>query len=275
MLTIVIFHHNCIDRASRPSLRYSAVIIVFQLAMSIRAPTEPATAGFPTAEGTARAAVSDANSHRRPLRVLVLAADPRTAAGIRQRLERLPAVDIVGSVPNADAAVARCARSRIDVVVAVPTAASASARELQRTAAIRAKFPATRVVLAVGSHDRLWPSVVARPDGLLAAAAPTPEVGAVVGTAAAGHLTIGRSLREAFFDACAPAAAETPLDDLTPRELQILARGARGLTSREIAAELHLAVNTVDKALTVTYRKLRARNRTEACLIAARRGLLR
>ena len=244
--------------------------------MSTHASGGPATAGFPSAAGTARTAVTDANRHRRPLRVLVLAADPRTADGIRQRLERLPAVDVVGSVPDSDAAVARCARSRIDVVVAVPTAAPAPARELQRIAAIRTKFPATRVVLAVGSRDRLWPSVVARPDGLLADAAPTPEVGAVVGTAAAGHLTIGRSLREAFFEACAPApATETPLDDLTPRELQIIAGGARGLTSREIAAELHLAVNTVDKALTVIYRKLRARNRTEACLIAARRGLLR
>lgn len=242
--------------------------------MSIHPPARPATAGFPSAEGTARAAVADANRRRRPLRVLVLAADPRTAAGIRQRLKQLPAVDVVGSVPASDAAVARCARSRIDVVVAVPTAAPAPARELQRIAAIRTRFPATRIVLAVGSGDRLWSSMIVRPDGLLAAAAPTPEVGAVVGTAASGHLTIGRSLRAAFFDACAPAAAETPLDDLTPRELQIIARGARGLTSREIAAELHLAVNTVDKALTVIYRKLRARNRTEACLIAARHGLL-
>ena len=243
--------------------------------MSTRALARSAPAGFPSADGTAHAAVTDTSRRRRTLGVLVLAADPRTAAGIRQRLERLPTVAVVGIVPNLDAAVAQCARSRIDVVVAVPTTAPAPARELHRIAAIRAKFPATRVVLAVGSLDRLWPSLVARPDGLLAAAAPTPEVGAVVGTAAAGHVTIGRSLRDAFFDACAPAAAETPLDDLTPRELQIIAGGARGLTSREIAAELHLAVNTVDKALTVIYRKLRARNRTEACLIAARRGLLR
>ena len=99
----------------------------------------------------------------------------------------------------------------------------------------------------------------------------------MVGTTAAGHVTVGRSLREAFFEACAPASAtaETPQDDLTAREIQIISGGARGLTSREIAKEMHLAVNTVEKALTVIYRKLRARNRTEACLIAARRGLVR
>lgn len=245
--------------------------------MSNHRPAGRASAGLPSAGGAAHVGVTDVNRGRRPLRVLVLAADRGTAAGIRQRLDRLPAVEVVGTVPSSDAAVARCARSQIDVLVVVPNEAPAPARDLQRTAAIRTKCPATRVVLAVGSRDGLWPSVLARPDGLLAAAAPSPELGAVVGSAAAGHLTIGRSLREAFLDACAPAAdtAETPLDDLTARELQIIGGGARGLTSREIAAELHLAVNTVDKALTVIYRKLRARNRTEACLIAARRGLLR
>ena len=123
----------------------------------------------------------------------------------------------------------------------------------------------------------MWDTLLARPDGLLAAAAPSQEVHAVVGGAVAGHLTIGRSLREAFFQACAPAREQpdASLEDLTPREVEIISAGARGMTSREIANQLHLAVNTVEKSLTVIYRKLRARNRAEACLIAARRGLVR
>ena len=159
----------------------------------------------------------------------------------------------------------------------VSEAQAAQDRELQQAASVRAQSPVTRIVVALGGRTRLWQTLLVRPDGLLAAAAPTMEVGAVVGIAVDGHLAIGRSLREAFFNACVPAsqAAETPLDELTAREMQIISGGARGLTSREIATELHLAVNTVDKALTVIYRKLRARNRTEACLIAVRRGLLR
>lgn len=207
---------------------------------------------------------------------MVLSACPRAAAGMQRRLERLSAVEVLDSVHTFEAAVDRCARARIDVVVAVFDAKTVPARELAGAASIRARFPATRVVMALGNPHRLCQSLGARPDGLLAAAAPALEVADVVGTAAAGHLAVGRSLRDAFFRACAPAgeAAESPLDELTPRELQIIAGGARGLTSREIAKELHLAINTVDKALTVIYRKLRARNRTEACLIAARRGLL-
>ena len=179
---------------------------------------------------------------------------------------------------HADAAVVACARQRIDVVVTVSEAQAARTRLLQRAVAIRAQYPATRVVVALGGEQGIVETLLTRPDGLLAASASSQEVRAVIGTAAAaGHLTIGRSLREAFFQACAPASEQpdTSLEDLTPREVEIISAGARGLTSREIANQLHLAVNTVEKSLTVIYRKLRARNRAEACLIAARRGLVR
>ncbi len=206
-----------------------------------------------------------------------MAADEASAAGIRNRLAVNSWIEVVGVVRNRKEAVAQCARSRIDVLVVVSEAQAAQDRELQQAAAVRAQSPVTRIVVALGGRTRLWQTLLVRPDGLLAAAAPTMEVGAVVGTAVDGHLAIGRSLREAFYQACVPSSGtvDAPLDELTSREMQIISGGARGLTSREIAKELHLAVNTVDKALTVIYRKLRARNRTEACLIAVRRGLLR
>lgn len=211
------------------------------------------------------------------IRVLVLAADESSGDGVRRRLDRIRELEVVGIVRSSDAAIARCGPARIDVLLAVSRASAAEARALQRAVAVRMRSPATRVVVAIENPKYLWPTLLERPDGLLAAAASTLEMGAVVGTVAAGHLAIGRSLREAFFRACVPSSEpdEMPRDELTSRELQIISGGARGLTSRQIANELHLAVNTVDKALTVIYRKLRAKNRTEACLIAARRGLLR
>ncbi len=218
---------------------------------------------------------TDGRPHR--VRVLVLAADPARAASVRRGLEGHSAIEVVGAVRHADAAVVACARHRIDVVVAVSEAQATETRLLQRAVAIRARYPATRVVAALGGEQGIVETLLTRPDGVLAASASSQEVRAVVGTAAAGHVTIGRSLREAFFQACAPASEQpdASLEELTPREVEIISAGARGLTSREIANQLHLAVNTVEKSLTVIYRKLRARNRAEACLIAARRGLVR
>ena len=218
---------------------------------------------------------TDGRPHR--VRVLVLATDPARAASVRRGLEGHTAIEVVGAVHHTDAAVVACARQRIDVVVTVSEVQATETRLLQRAVAIRARYPATRVVVALGGEQGIVETLLTRPDGLLAASASSQEVRAVIGTAAAGHIAIGRSLRAAFFHACAPATEqpESPFEDLTPREVEIISAGARGMTSREIANQLHLAVNTVEKSLTVIYRKLRARNRAEACLIAARRGLVR
>ena len=135
----------------------------------------------------------DTGIHPRRVRALVLAAEPAAAAGVLRRLEGHPAIEVLGVVRRTDAAVAECARRGIDVVVVVSEAQAANVRLLQRAASIRATCPATRVVVALGSRRRLLETLLTRPDGLLAAAAPSHEVRAVVGTAAAGHLTIGRS----------------------------------------------------------------------------------
>jgi DNA-binding NarL/FixJ family response regulator len=65
------------------------------------------------------------------------------------------------------------------------------------------------------------------------------------------------------------------LDDaLTPRELQVLRLLAEGLSNHQIARRLALSVRTVEAHLTHIYAKLSVGSRTEALLLAQRRGLL-
>ncbi|MDR1677602.1 MAG: helix-turn-helix transcriptional regulator [Deltaproteobacteria bacterium] len=51
---------------------------------------------------------------------------------------------------------------------------------------------------------------------------------------------------------------------LAPREREVIAKAASGLSNAEIAKDLNLQVITVGKTLTRTYRKLGAKNRSEA-----------
>jgi DNA-binding CsgD family transcriptional regulator len=62
--------------------------------------------------------------------------------------------------------------------------------------------------------------------------------------------------------------------DLTPRELDILARLAEGMSNKEIAAALHLSARTVNFHLDNLYSKLGVNTRTEAVVQAMRRGIL-
>lgn len=64
------------------------------------------------------------------------------------------------------------------------------------------------------------------------------------------------------------------LDGLTSREVQVLRLVAKGRRNRQIAAELGIATNTVDRHVSSILRKTGASNRTEAALYAARRRLV-
>ena len=55
---------------------------------------------------------------------------------------------------------------------------------------------------------------------------------------------------------------------LTQRERLVLSLMGQGLTNAEIAASLHLAQGTVKAHTSSIFRKLGARNRTEAVLIS-------
>lgn len=61
---------------------------------------------------------------------------------------------------------------------------------------------------------------------------------------------------------------------LTGTELTVLRLLASGRTTKEIAAELVLAVSTVDRHITHVYGKLGARNRAEATAFASKHGLV-
>ena len=75
----------------------------------------------------------------------------------------------------------------------------------------------------------------------------------------------------------AAAARRRPvraLDELTDRELEVLAVAAEGLTNKEIGRRLFISDRTVGIHLAHAMERLGARNRLEAVQIAQRRGLL-
>jgi DNA-binding NarL/FixJ family response regulator len=63
-------------------------------------------------------------------------------------------------------------------------------------------------------------------------------------------------------------------DEPTPRETEVLALVAQGLTNREVAGRLGLSVRTVNAHLFALYKKLGVSSRMHAVREAERRGLL-
>jgi len=71
------------------------------------------------------------------------------------------------------------------------------------------------------------------------------------------------------------AQAAARADGLTERELEILQLVAHGKSNREIAQALFLSERTVENHLQNIYRKLNVHDRTQATLIAMRKGYVR
>jgi len=68
---------------------------------------------------------------------------------------------------------------------------------------------------------------------------------------------------------------QSPLEDLTTRELDILKLIASGRSNKEIANDLHLTEGTVKGYVSNVLAKLGVQDRTQAALLAVREGLRR
>ena len=92
---------------------------------------------------------------------------------------------------------------------------------------------------------------------------------ALVGTADDADLVVS----ERVVSTSAPGAV-APGGALTARELEVLRLVARGLSNKEIAADLGITTHTVKYHLAAVLEKLGVRSRTEAVSLGVRKGLV-
>jgi len=136
--------------------------------------------------------------------------------------------------------------------------------------AIRAKHPNARIVIITtyaGDED-IFRSLKAGAMGYLLKDAPRQKIIEAVRTVSAGEQYIPSAI--------ALKAAEHALKpQVTPREVEVLRRMARGESNKEIGAALFISEGTVKTHVKSVLAKLEATSRTEAAAIGRRRGLIR
>jgi len=119
----------------------------------------------------------------------------------------------------------------------------------------------SRLVVALGGADDKVP-------GLLPRDADAGQIDAAIRAVAAGLVVRFPAAREAGFGAMRETEAHALL---TPRELEVLAALAEGMTNKAIARRLDISLHTVKFHIESLFRKLGARTRTEAVAKASER----
>jgi DNA-binding NarL/FixJ family response regulator len=211
-------------------------------------------------------------------RVLIADDDDLMRAGLVELLTADPDIDIVGQAATGRQAIEQTCRLAPDVVlmdVRMPDLDGIAATEaLSRTA------PDARILILTTfeQDDYIFGAIRAGASGFLLKRSRPEDLIAAVHTIAAGDALLAPSITRRVIDRIAQQPTPEPaerakLDGLTPREREVLDRIARGLSNREIAAELIVEESTIRTHVKRILMKLQLRDRIQAVIFAHETGL--
>ncbi|HSP72013.1 MAG TPA: response regulator transcription factor [Gaiellaceae bacterium] len=215
-----------------------------------------------------------------PVRVLLVDDDDLMRAGLKAVLSSDARVEVVGEAANGRAAVERARALGPDLVlmdVRMPDLDGVAA-----TREVLAASPEVKVVILTTfeQDDYIFGALNAGASGFLLKRTSPEELLAAIQTVAAGDSLLSPSVTRTVIDRMAhqptpEIGSSRLLDQLTPREREVLDLLARGLSNSEIAAELVIEESTAKTHVKRILMKLRLRDRIQAVIFAYENGLTR
>jgi DNA-binding NarL/FixJ family response regulator len=213
------------------------------------------------------------------VRVVLVDDDDLMRAGLRSVLSSDETIDVVGEAGDGREAVDRIRQLRPDLVlmdIRMPDLDGISA-----TREVLASSADVKVVVLTTfeEDDYIFDALSAGASGFLLKRTRPEELIAAIHTVAEGDSLLSPSVTRRVVDRMAsqppPVRTSRRLDELTPREREVLELVARGLSNREIAEQFVIEESTVKTHVKRILMKLRLRDRVQAVVFAYENGLTR
>jgi two-component system NarL family response regulator len=201
------------------------------------------------------------------IRVMVVDDHHMVRRGIAALLATEPGLGLVAEAADGDAALAAFRQHRPDVTLMdlrMPGMAGVDAIEK-----LRAEFPGSKfIVLTTYDDEDIRRALGVGASGYLLKGMSFEELVGAIRAVHAGGLAVPPNL-------ALRAARHPPHSDLSAREHEVLQLMAKGSSNRKIARQLDVAESTVKSHVNNILWKLGVDARTEAVVVAIKRGLVR
>jgi two-component system response regulator NreC len=212
------------------------------------------------------------------IRIMLIEDHEMVRAGFQMLLEAQPDMEIVAQADSGEAGLVLVNDFQPDVVLLDVSMPGMGGAETARV--LKARYPDVRI-LAVTIHSNkayLLEMLDAGVDGYLPKRAAAQELVTAIRVVHAGRTYIYTGLIDALVEGYRTRTEEPHedevLEELTPRQRQVLRLIADGLTSQRIADELELSVRTVDRHVENMMNRLGIHSRIELVKYAIREGLI-
>jgi DNA-binding NarL/FixJ family response regulator len=196
--------------------------------------------------------------------------------GLRAVLERESDLHVTGEAADGRTALEMCDTLHPDVVVM--DIGMPGLNGIEATRQVTAHHPRTRVVALSMNADRRYVHAMfeAGAWAYLVKSSASEELIRAIRAVAHDEKYVSPTVASAVLDSfvCGPKATHRdPRSDLSPREREVLQLLAEGMTSKEIANKLDLAVSTIETHRKQIMAKLELRSVAELTKFAIRTGI--
>lgn len=195
-------------------------------------------------------------------------------AGLRLILESTGNIKVIGESATGESAVQMCRDIKPDVIVLDISLPGLSAFEC--THRLKRMLPAGGIVILAAHAKSPFPTRLldAGASGYLTRDCGPAELLEAVCTVAAGNRYIGSEAAKQLALSMLPGTAESPFDELSAREMEVMLKITEGNRIPDIASLMCLSPKTVATYKYRIYDKLGTRSEVDLVRMAMRYGLL-